>query len=390
MKSPFVFAIALFLAGSALGRTELVRRPLVISFVPSVSTAEPDELITEATLSLNAIGGHIGAVRGFEFGSVFNIDEYDMTGAQVAGAFNIVGGRVKGLQLAGAFNLCGGEAGPGGATDRWTRTEPAMFGAQVASVNICLSDVRGAQVGWVNVGDLVDGMQLGAVNIADEAWGISLGMVNIADGAQGIALGLVNIADRFNGLALGTVNIADSVAGFQLGVVNIADDLQGEALGIVNIIGNGRYCVGAWADETGAPVVGAKLGSQHLYTTYWVGLAPAAGTRWISGLGLGGHLRFSDRFFVDVDLTAMTLSDPDRFPRWRYDSPNGFLKLRPQAGFALTDWLAVVAGPTVSLWLDDAPSTEKLSFFNMGAASGEADGVYWRTWGGLMAGIEIN
>jgi hypothetical protein len=390
MKCRFVFALALFLAVPAPGRSELVRRPLVVSFVPSVSTAEPDELVTEATVSLNIIGGRIGAVRGFELGSVFNIEEWDVSGAQVAGTFNIVAGRVKGLQMAGAFNFCGGKSGQGIVPDRWARAEPAVFGAQIAPVNFCLADVRGAQAGWVNVAELIDGVQLGTVNIAQDAWGIGLGVVNIAEAARGTAVGVVNIAERFEGFALGTVNIADSATGFQLGVVNIAGDLEGEALGIVNIIGNGRFCVSAWADETGAPMVGAKLGSQHLYTTYWVGLAPATGARWISGLGLGGHLRFSSRFFADVDITAMSVSDPDLFPRWRYDSPNGFLKLRPQAGFNLTDRVAFVAGPTLSLWLDDTLRSDKLSFFDIGAASGGSDGMLWRAWGGLMAGVEFN
>lgn len=90
-----------------------------------------------------------------------------------------------------------------------------------------------------------------------------------------------------------------------------------------DVLGDGCNVFSVWADETGIPQLGVKLGSKHVYNVLAVGAAPAARPelRWLGGYGLGGHFPLSrprqfessdedrfDQFFIDADLTGYVVS----------------------------------------------------------------------------------
>jgi len=355
----------------------LVRREVSVSFVPGLSTNGSQGGNVVSHLSFNVIGGYIGSVEGFELGSVFNIDRLNSSGCQIAGALNVTGGRMRGTQIA-PVNFTGQE----------------FRGAQVGCVNIAGNVGAGAQVGVVNITTDVNGTQVSCANISRNVWGVQVGNANIASMLRGVQVGNANVTGDFRGLLIGNANVAGAGTGFLLGNVNVCGELDGEALGNVSIIGNGYQALSLWADETGIPQVGAKLGSRHVYNVFGVGLAPLAdsGMRWLLGYGLGGHFPLNRRMFVDADLTAYAATSADDFPLPIPRARKLLAKLRPQFGWGFAEHVAVVAGPTFTFRLTSHEPIEKLSPFRFGHFSGKLSGteedIWYEGWAGLMLGIQ--
>jgi hypothetical protein len=87
------------------------------------------------------------------------------------------------------------------------------------------------------------GFALGFVNgSTGNSSGMSWGLVNYAESYTGLQLGVVNYAsDELKGVQLGGVNIAMRVSGVQLGCVNYAESLHGVQLGFLNIAANNPW-----------------------------------------------------------------------------------------------------------------------------------------------------
>jgi len=342
----------------------LVRRPVSVSFVPPLSTNGVDGPSTVSELSFNVIGGVLAEVHGLELGGVFSIARLNSSGCRLAGAVNVSGGSMRGF-VAAPVNVVGA----------------GMRGVQVGCVNVAADVNPGVQVGSVNITGDVDGVQVGNVNIGRNVWGAKVGNVNIADGANGLLFGNVNISGDLRGAGIGNVNISRSCRGFLLGNVNICPHLEGEALGNVSIIGNGYQVLSAWADETGVPQLGAKLGSRRIYNVFGIGAAPFAedGMRWVFGYGLGVHSSLTSRLFLDVDAAAYAATESGGVLGWSFDK-DLHVKLRPQLGFFLIRRLSVVAGPTLSVRIVGAP--ERLTRLGLRVAEG--------AWLGATAGVQCN
>jgi hypothetical protein len=366
---------ALVLLGFALA-PGLDYRPVSVSFIPPVSTNGLDCGRVTSDVSFNVIGGWIGGVRGFELGGVFNVDRYYLEGCQIAGAFNLVGGSLLGVQL-GTVNLVLGLSESDEPAAPTFRHIALGRGAQVGTVNVNLTDFAGIQVGNVNLVRRVRGVQLGNCNLAFRAIGAIVGNANLAADCDGFMLGNVNLAHRGRG--------------FLLGNVNVCGELDGEALGNVSIIGNGYNLFSVWADETGIPQVGAKLGSRHVHNLFAFGAAPFADPelRWLCSYGLGVHFPLGRRFFLDADIAAQAVSTGTDPLDWEWEDWHVITKLRPQFGWNVTRHFALVAGPTLAWLMADGPVN--LPAFTIGDAQGRAfgDNLWYRLWGGLMLGVQV-
>jgi len=189
----------------------IANAPFQASAIPNVSThgAMNGQIVN--TVSLNAVGGYNAGVDGFEFGIIFNLDKGDVRSVQIAGAFNIVGGSVGGLQLGGLYNNVLG----------------SVRGAQLAILhNSVKQNLDGVQVSLYNhVRGRVSGMQIAPVgNIANKnVRAIQIGAIgNVAlRKMEGVQIGgLFNYARNLRGLQIGLVNIADTSSGFSLGLIN--------------------------------------------------------------------------------------------------------------------------------------------------------------------------
>lgn len=407
---------ALLCSVAAYG-AELTYRPVSVTFVPPISTYGTDGRNTVSDFSFNIIGGHIGSVRAFELGGIFNIVRYDLRGGQLAGVVNIVRGNVRGGQLApvniagnlrgiqlgsinvnrgdlngvklGNVNVSHGDAR--GILAGNINVACDLNGVQAGNVNVSHRAARGVQAGNVNVGGDMTGLQAGNVNITSEITGLQVGNVNISGDFRGLQIGNVNISGDFRGHQIGNVNVADSGRGLMVGNVNICSHLDGEALGNISIIGNGYRAYSAWTDETGTAGFGVKLGSRHIYNVFGLGAAALAdpGPRWFFAYGLGGHIPLRDRFYLDLDAANYFLSEPGSLRRARGEY---LLRLRPQFGVNIVSGISLLAGPVFSLRITGEEPTDRLTSLPLGFFEGELrPGRNWyQAWAGLMAGFQLN
>jgi len=66
---------------------------------------------------------------------------------------------------------------------------------------------------------------------------MSWGVVNYAESYTGLQLGFVNYAsEEIRGVQLGGVNVAMAASGLQWGFINYAENLHGVQLGFINIV----------------------------------------------------------------------------------------------------------------------------------------------------------
>lgn len=176
-------------------------------------------------------------------------------------------------------------------------------------------------VGWVP--DSVRGFQgSGLVSAAGGVDGFQAsGLVGVAEQVSGAqASGLVSVARELGGAQLALVNVGGSVDGAQIGLVNVAGELSGTQIGLVNVAGAGGVPLGlvnyasedgilapvVYASETAALNAGLRIGASAIYTQLSVGtrLLPTDGHDWAGelGLALGGRIRVTESFWLDLDL----------------------------------------------------------------------------------------
>ena len=142
-------------------------------------------------VSVNLVGGHSYANKGFEFGSVYNVNLGYTSGFQFAGVVNYTNESRNAAQFAGVTNI-----------SRSGKT-PFQF------------------AGVLNVADNVSGLQFsGVVNVAKEVRGVQFGVVNYSDTCSGVPVGIFNIV-KHGGKQEFEVGVSDAFntyASFKLGV----------------------------------------------------------------------------------------------------------------------------------------------------------------------------
>ncbi|HET9933464.1 MAG TPA: hypothetical protein VFQ35_22320, partial [Polyangiaceae bacterium] len=241
------------------------RLTFAADFAPYVGTSSSEVGRTAMrNFSFNLVGGYAGGLRGFELGSVLNLERACVEGVQVAGVLNASGGEVRGLQLSGAVNLTHGEVRGLQVAGAANVTRDAQALQLSGAANVVIGAVEGAQLsGGVNLATgRLRGLQLsGGANVVTA-------QLSGAQIAGGVNLG----AEDVSGLQLAPVNVAaGNVHGVQLGVVNVAEksDLS---LGVVSINTRGRTQVTGWsAVETGFFAAAVKHGGNHWYGLYGLG-----------------------------------------------------------------------------------------------------------------------
>lgn len=167
-------------------------------------------------------------IHGVQIGGIFNLAEEDMDGFQIAGLFNQAGGKVKWVQAAGLFNKAVSDVGGGQAGGLYNRSGGAVGGFQAAGLtNFAKDSVGGFQAaGLINTaGGSVGGFQAaGLVNRAkgDVGGFQAAGLANVAKGSvSGVqASGIFNKAKNVKGMQIGLINVCDTLDGYALGLIN--------------------------------------------------------------------------------------------------------------------------------------------------------------------------
>lgn len=189
-------------------------KPFQFSLTPGLGTHGQMGAQVINKFSLNILGGYTAGVHGVEIGGIFNIVRQDVDILQVGGLFNVVGGRVRGVQVAGLQN----------------NVLDSVDGVQVAGlINIVKAPLSGFQVGGIynRVIGQVNGLQISGImnNAGQEVEGLQIsGLMNISQqSVKGIQISaLVNYTRNLKGLQIGLINIQDSSDGYGIGLINIS------------------------------------------------------------------------------------------------------------------------------------------------------------------------
>lgn len=341
-------------------------RAVGLDFVPGLGTslAHPR---ARRRLSLNAIGGLSGEIRGFELGGVFNLVRGPVTGVELAGVTNLTRGPLRGVQVAGAFNATA-----------------SMRGVQLAPINLHRGYMRGAQLGAFNLSTRGGrGLQLGAINLAAGTGEVHGGQV-----------GAINVAPHVRGLQMGAVNVATGEAtGFMLGAINIAPR-SNAAIGAINFFWDGETHLMGWLNSEGTLQAGVRHGSDYIYNVYHMGIQPtrpwdtgagAQTSRFLLGMTLGGRFALRERLDVNLDLSAnwMVAEQND------WGEANMLHKARASARFELRDWFAIYAGPTFNVLVAPDRETHGMSPPGSWEATAADSPVQVKLWPGLFVGVDF-
>lgn len=167
-----------------------------LSMLPFAGTNGRDSDKTINDFSINLLGGYSAGTTKFEFGTLFNIDLLDVSYMQVAGLMNFNEGRMNGFQIAGLFN-----------TNR-----KGIKGFQIAGItNVNNGRSQGMQVaGITNIQTKqFRGMQLaGIANFSERRMrGLQVAPVfNYASNLKGMQIGFINVADTLHGVPIGFIS----------------------------------------------------------------------------------------------------------------------------------------------------------------------------------------
>ncbi|MFP2957928.1 caspase domain-containing protein [Myxococcus sp. 1LA] len=292
-----------------------------------------------------ALGANVATekVDGLQMAVGANVVRGDMLGTQLAIGGNWTHGKAEGVQAAVGLNMARQSGNLGQLAVGANISGTSLVGAQLAvGGNWTAGNVDGLQAaaGFNHTQGRMSGFQVAAgMNWVAEARGAQLSILNVGGDVKGAQVGLVNVAGRMNGL--------------QLGLVNVSREMEsGVPVGLVSIARNGQFHVEAFGNDFNYANTAIKVGSRHFYSTLVLGMGTAEGARgpshWSLGLGLGAHIPFTERFFLDVDAVANTLYG------WNASFEGNWLlhQLRVVAGFQVARNLALIGGPTLNVLHD--------------------------------------
>jgi hypothetical protein len=314
---------------------------------------------TETNLALSLGVSGYARLRGLDLGIGGSLITESMTGAQGTVGFNYVGADTRGAQLTVGGNLTRGD----------------LVGLQ-------------SSVGFNYVGGAMHGVQLSVGgNLAPgQAHGMQAAVgYNHAAQIHGAQVGIINYGGAVSGAQIGLLNIAGKVSGTQIGLLNIAEDSDA-SLGLLSLVKNGQHHFELWSSDTTPFNVGFKLGSKHVYTLLAAGFTPRAESkRWMAGLGVGGHIPVTERFYVDADLVTWHVNKDEAWTR----GLNSLNKLRLIGGYRMADNFSLFAGATLNVLVSRVDDGSDFGLFDGTRVSNDGAETTVRVWPGFLAGLRI-
>lgn len=121
------------------------------------------------------------------------------------------------------------------------------------------------------------------------------------EGAQ-LTAGLNLVLGQVRGVQMGAVNVAGRLRGVQLGLLNLSAHGDGEALGLLTLARDGKHHCEAWSSDTVALSLGCKLGTPHVYNLLLVEPGLTRPVR--LGYGAGLHVDLA-RPYLDLDVAVL-------------------------------------------------------------------------------------
>ena len=165
-------------------------------------------------------------VKGFQAALLGNQVGRDVTGTQVGGLFNYNGGMTRGLQAAGVVNFAQrAEAAQAAGLFNWVKED--MAGVQASGLfNLTGGNARAVQASGLfnSSGGDAKVQASGAFNLSRGNAKVQVsGVFNVAKDVEiGQFGGVFNLArGEVKGLQIGLLNISDTVSGMPIGLINI-------------------------------------------------------------------------------------------------------------------------------------------------------------------------
>lgn len=237
--------------------------------------------------SLNLFGGYTAGVDGVEIGGIFNVTKKNVKKVQVAGMLNVVGGSVTGVQAGGLANVVLDSTYGIQAAGLANTVRKAVHGVQAAGivnasldkldgvqaagiVNLVVKSVRGTQIAGIaniNGGSLKGSQIAGILNYSKNMRGMQIGLVNVADTSSGVGFGLLNLVRRgYHKVSISTNEVLNTNISIKTGNAKLYTML----IGGINVSNSEKvYSAGiGWGHDfifNHRLSLAAELSSQFLY-----------------------------------------------------------------------------------------------------------------------------
>ncbi len=377
-----------------------LQRMAQVSILPFVGTNMLKSAEVTNKISLNLLWGFNGGVEGVEVGGLFNHIKNDVNGVQVAGFGNTVGGSTIGTQVSGLFNVnkgsvqgvqIGGLFNISGETDA----------VQSAGVfNITTDDFAGVQVsGLFNISKgKADGVQAASLfNIANGKTKSQFSsLFNVAHEVEICQVSsLLNVGKNVKGLQIGFINVADSTSGVPIGVLNIIkkgynriEFSAGDALYANVALKLGArsfyniFHFGARWDEVSL-TPDAPTGEETTASS-------KTRTSWGLGYGFGTTIGFSPRTLMNIEAVAIHVNELEEWT----EELNLLNQLRLLIDVRTGKRTSLFAGPVGSIMVSKLQRADyktagtmiaPYTFYNKTSATGSNV----QMWVGFNAGIRF-
>ena len=283
--------------------------PVQISFVYPMTSMGKQTIDYRYTVSFNMLTGKVGAVKGVEFGGIYNYVEHDLKGVQFGGIGNKTQ-KVNGVQFGGITNTATTVQGVqfGGIIN----VSGGVHGIQFGGIANFSDSIRGIQFGGIaNHSKKVDGVQFGGIaNITENAKGVQIGgIVNLSENSDGIQIaGIANVSREISGVSVGGIfNRTGTLRGVQIGgIVNIVDTVEsGISISLINIVRKGAYKEWSlnFADYMNVGL-SFKTGLQKCYMIFTAGANLLEDNLWITGFGIGNRTPIGSRFDIQPEIVG--------------------------------------------------------------------------------------
>lgn len=161
------------------------------------------------------------------------------------------------------------------------------------------------------------------------------------------------------------------------------------APGIRRGLRRGNVHMELWGSDIQLANLAVKVGGGPLYLTLLAGIEPGSRNeaRFSFGLGVGGHVVLSHRFWLDLDVTGGAVQ-PVQKPL-EGDGGNVLGQARVMLGVQVLPRLAVFAGPTYNMWFVwGQPDFASVTRMSVSQSHPKAD-QRLQHWPGLQLGLHF-
>lgn len=313
-----------FVLGISAQETAEKINPGQVTFIYPVGTNAYKSHAVANHFSFNLLWGINGGLWGTEIGGIGNTNRGDVNGVQWAGVINITTGNTRGMNLAGVANITTGNTNA-----------------------VSLSGVVNSS------GEKTNGLLLsGVANITgDTSTGTFIsGVANVQKGdVKGAQISTINVATTgIKGFQLGVINYSQKLNGFQLGLVNVCKEVdKGLPFGLINVVKNGYYNFELSTNELFMANLSYKMGVESLYTIFRIGGTDYADqSNYCYGYGLGSLIPLAQNHLLSIEGIASNVVYDNNF-EWE----NLLNTLSLKYNYMLTERIALNAGASYNVYL---------------------------------------